>query len=153
LLDKINSKFNKILSIERIRIMLHRNKISWKKPDKKDYRRDEEKRNIFLKKFSKKIFSLDMEKTTVWFLDEVFISINPSISYDWGPKGKKIVLETNGSNGKDCIIGAIDPNDGKSFFLQWNWIDSEVVSNFLEELSRSYPNKKHIIILDRKLKY
>lgn len=51
---KIIEKFNKKISEDSVRIMLHKYKISWKKPDKVDYRRDENKRKLFLKEFSKK---------------------------------------------------------------------------------------------------
>ena len=51
---KITEKFNKKISEDAVRIMLHKYKISWKKPDKVDYRRDEEKRKLFLEEFSKK---------------------------------------------------------------------------------------------------
>jgi len=51
---KITEKFNKKISEDSVRIMLHKYKISWKKPDKVDYRRDENKRKLFLEEFSKK---------------------------------------------------------------------------------------------------
>jgi putative transposase len=51
---KIEEKFNKKLTREPIRLMLHKNKISWKKPDKEDYRRDEEKRRSFMTIWEKK---------------------------------------------------------------------------------------------------
>jgi hypothetical protein len=88
------------------------------------------------------------ENTMLWFIDESYFALNSSVSYDWGEKGKKIVLKTNGSKGKDCVIGAVAPYEGNSFFLQWDWIDSSVVSTFLDELSKAYPDKKHLIMLD-----
>jgi len=51
---KITEKFNKKISEDSVRIMFHKYKISWKKPDKVDYRRDENKRKLFLEEFSKK---------------------------------------------------------------------------------------------------
>lgn len=53
LIEQIEERFNKKITREPIRQMLHKNKISWKKPDKKDYRRNEEKRNAFMKIFEK----------------------------------------------------------------------------------------------------
>ena len=84
----------------------------------------------------------------VWFADEVFFEVCGKISHTWGPKGKKIIVKNNGSSGKDCVIGAIEPYEGKSFFLQWDWIDSKVVEHFLKNLSELYPDKKHLIIMD-----
>ena len=84
----------------------------------------------------------------VWFLDEVFFEVCGKISHTWGPKGKKIIVKNNGSGGKDCVIGAVTPYEGKSFFLQWDWIDSSVVQRFLQDLSALYPDKKHIVIMD-----
>lgn len=51
---KITEKFNKKISEDSVRIMLHKYEISWKKPNKVDYRRDENKRKLFLEEFSKK---------------------------------------------------------------------------------------------------
>jgi hypothetical protein len=75
----------------------------------------------------------------VWFMDEVFFELCSKLSYTWGPKGERIVVKNNGSGGKDCIIGAIEPYEGKSFFLQWDWIDSRVVEKFLEDLTALFP--------------
>jgi transposase len=46
------------------------------------------------------------------------------------------------------LYGAVDPYEGKSFFQQWDWIDSRVVARFFKLLSRRYPDKKHLIIMD-----
>ena len=51
---KIVDRFNKKMSTDAVRAMLIKYEISWKKPDKVDYRRDENKRKDFLEKFSKK---------------------------------------------------------------------------------------------------
>lgn len=54
IVKKITEKFNKKMSEDAVRVILNKHKISWKKPDKIDYRRDEEQRKLFLDKFSKK---------------------------------------------------------------------------------------------------
>lgn len=97
--------------------------------------------------FQKKIFNLP-KNTMVWFADEVFFEVCSKVSYTWGPKGQKIIVKNNSSSGKDCVIGAIEPYEGKSFFLQWDWIDSRVIESFFKELSKLYPDKKHLIIMD-----
>ena len=51
---KIINRFNKKMSTDAVRTMLIKHEISWKKPEKVDYRRDENKRNAFLEEFSKK---------------------------------------------------------------------------------------------------
>lgn len=51
---KIVDKFNKEMSTDAVRAMLIKYEASWKKPEKVDYRRDENKRNDFLEEFSKK---------------------------------------------------------------------------------------------------
>lgn len=51
---EIADKFNKKMSTDAIRAMFIRHRISWKKPEKVDYRRDEKRRNAFLEEFSKK---------------------------------------------------------------------------------------------------
>lgn len=98
-------------------------------------------------RFQKKIYNLP-EGTKVWFLDEVYFEFASKISRTWGEKGQKIFVKTNGSKQKECVIGVIEPYEGESFFLQWDWIDSSVVSCFLKELSEKYPENKHIVIID-----
>ena len=51
---EIVDRFNKKMSTDAVRAMLIKYEISWKKPDKVDYRRDENKRKDFLEEFSKK---------------------------------------------------------------------------------------------------
>lgn len=84
----------------------------------------------------------------VWYLDEVFFSLDCSLSYTWMPKNTRISINTNGERLKDCVIGTVCPKNGQTFFLQTEWMDSFVVSTFFKELSEYYPNNKHLIIAD-----
>lgn len=84
----------------------------------------------------------------VWYLDEVFFGLDCSLSYTWMPKNTRIAIETNGERFKDCVIGTVCPKNGKTFFLQTEWMDSLVVSAFFKELSAYYPDKKHFVIAD-----
>ena len=63
-------------------------------------------------------------------------------------KNTRSIVKTNGSKEKDCVIGLVQPNSGDTYFLQTEWMDSLVISCFFNELTASYPNKKHFIILD-----
>jgi transposase len=51
---KIIEKFNKKISTGALRKILIKHEISWKKPEKVDYRRDEQRRKTFIEGFSKK---------------------------------------------------------------------------------------------------
>ncbi|MEW6558431.1 MAG: helix-turn-helix domain-containing protein [Nanoarchaeota archaeon] len=51
---KIKEKFNKEISKERVRVFLNKSGLSWKKPQKEDYRKDEEKRKNFISELEKK---------------------------------------------------------------------------------------------------
>jgi transposase len=84
----------------------------------------------------------------VWYLDEVFFGLDCSLSYTWMPKNTRMTIETNGERRKDCVIGTVCPKNGKTFFLQTEWMDSYVTSTFFKELSAFYPDKKHLIIAD-----
>ena len=63
-------------------------------------------------------------------------------------KNTRSIVKTNGSKDKDCVIGAVQPSTGDAFFLQTEWMDSNVISTFFKELVDFYPDKKHLIILD-----
>ncbi len=54
IVKEIVEKFNKKMSTDAVRAMFIKHKISWKKPEKVDYRRDENKRKAFLEDFFKK---------------------------------------------------------------------------------------------------
>ena len=84
----------------------------------------------------------------VWYLDEVFFGLDCSLSYTWMPKNTRKLINTNGERFKDCVIGTVCPNNGQTFFLQTEWMDSFVVEAFFKELSAFYPDKKHLIIAD-----
>lgn len=47
-------EFKKDISAERIRVLLKKNNLSWKKPKKEDYRKNEEKRAAYLEELEKK---------------------------------------------------------------------------------------------------
>ena len=64
------------------------------------------------------------------------------------PKNTRTTIKTNGQRFKDCVIGTVCPADGKTFFLQTEWMDSLIVAAFFKELSAFYPNKQHLIIAD-----
>ena len=51
---KIKEDFDKDISPESVRVLLKKNNLSWKKPKKEDYRKDEEKRKLYLEAFEKK---------------------------------------------------------------------------------------------------
>lgn len=51
---KIKKDFNKEISHERVRVLLNKSGLSWKKPQKEDYRKDEEKRKNFINELEKK---------------------------------------------------------------------------------------------------
>lgn len=51
---KIKEDFNKEISKERVRVLLNKSGLSWKKPQKEDYRKDEEKRKNFINELEKK---------------------------------------------------------------------------------------------------
>lgn len=84
----------------------------------------------------------------VWYLDEVFFGLDCSLSYSWMPKNTRMTIETNGERLKDCVIGTVCPKNGKTFFLQTEWMDSYVTSAFFKELADFYPDKKHLVIAD-----
>lgn len=51
---KIKENFNKEISQERVRVLLNKSGLSWKKPQKEDYRKNEEKRKKFVNELEKK---------------------------------------------------------------------------------------------------
>lgn len=81
-------------------------------------------------------------------MDEIYIKLDSSISYDWIPKNTKKLVKINRSTQKECVIGAVLPDSGKTFYTQSEKINSHVVSTFLKEFSENYKEKHNVIILD-----
>ena len=81
-------------------------------------------------------------------MDEVSITLDPSVSYDWMQKNTRRLIKINYSNQKDCVIGAVSPASGKTIFLQTDKINSQTVSMFIQKLSKNYSEYNNILILD-----
>lgn len=81
-------------------------------------------------------------------MDEIYLKLDSSISYDWIPKNTKKLIKINRSTKKECVIGAVLPDSGKSFYTQSDKINSQVVSFFLQQLSEKNKKKHNVVILD-----
>ena len=54
IVNKISERYQKTMSDEGVRTMIHRNNLSWKKPEKVNYKQDKKQRKQFIEDFSKK---------------------------------------------------------------------------------------------------
>lgn len=59
---QIKEDFGKELTDEAIRVMLHKHNLSWKKPKKKDYRQNEQKRKEYQEALKKRLKILNQKK-------------------------------------------------------------------------------------------
>src|SRR6056297_2656047 len=83
----------------------------------------------------------------VWYLDEVFFGLDCSLSYTWMVTNIRMAIKTNGERFKDCVIGTVCPENGQTFFLQIDWMDSFVVSVFLRSYQRITLKKSILSLL------
>ena len=59
----------------------------------------------------------------LWYLDEVFFSVDCALSYTWIPKNTRRLMKSNGTREKNCVIGTVCPSNGKTFlYKQFGWM-------------------------------
>lgn len=127
--------------------ILKSNKISCHRPKQRIHSPDPD----YLEKKSKieKMVNNPPEGSTVLYLDEHDAHLNPSIRRCWQKVGEQKKVYTPGKNEKLYIFGAYSPYEKK--IVCWKIFGrkrSEEFFEFLKHLTKVFPQKKIILILD-----
>lgn len=82
--------------------------------------------------------------------DESFFRGETPLTNTWGDTKQRKVIKTSSHHGTVSVIGAVDIKKGDHFELVINdgSMDSEIVTQFLKELSKQYKNQKILLLLD-----
>ena len=126
---------------------LHDKGFRLKVPQPWSDRQDEQAREAFLQKLSKK---LSDETIDIWYLDEVGFEGDPRPRRRWAQKGERSRIPYSGTHIRMNVAGLVCPRTGYFYALEFTHMDSVVFQVFLShansdiELSR----KTNIIILD-----
>jgi transposase len=113
-------------------------------------KRNEEKRKTWIKERLPKIYEEHIKQGwRIFFQDEVGFQTEGTLTYSWGPKGKKIVVKNKGRHGRVNLIGAYEVGSGDFFYkMTFLRVNALRFKRFLCCLKRKYRTDKIIIIAD-----
>lgn len=89
-----------------------------------------------------------MKDTVLLFEDEADLNLNPTLSWCWAPKGKRVKVVTPRKNKKSYVFGAVDPLGAEVFWATSPRKDSASYSTFVQGILESLPEKRLILVLD-----
>ena len=85
----------------------------------------------------------------VFFFDEGRFGLQPNLGRCWGLKGKRMNTKVKPGYRNFYLYSSISPFTGDSFSLMLPWVNSEIMSFYLKELSSEFKGKKIMLILDQ----
>ncbi len=85
----------------------------------------------------------------VFYQDEADIDLNPRIGHGWRRRGRgqQQTVPTPGKNRKAYVAGALHAHTGRLIWTGRISKDSALFISMLEELERSYPNAKRLVLI------
>ena len=89
------------------------------------------------------------EKAIIYFEDESGVSLAPVIGKTWAPKGKTPVVRVTGKRGGVLAMSAISPSGRMCFRLEKRKINTQVLMEFLNQISKQHPRRKVGVIMDQ----
>lgn len=76
---------------------------------------------------------------TLFFADELDISLLPKVGYQWMPKGEQVEVMTPGTNEKRYLAGALNLTTGTITHCVWYRKQTGLFLDLLETLDRTHP--------------
>lgn len=87
----------------------------------------------------------------LWFSDETGVEGDPRPRRRWAKKGTEPRVPYHGGHLRRTVIGAVCPEDGSFFAMQWNGCNTAVFQAFLDELAETcppLPGRRDVLVLD-----
>ena len=81
-------------------------------------------------------------------MDEARFGTHSKIGHGWFPRGKRSRVNIKLGFRNFYVYGAIEPATGDVFSLLLPKVNSELMSLFLKELAKKYPQEKILLVLD-----
>ena len=109
------------------------------------------RRKPFLKTLPAQI---EIIKTTVkspirlFFQDEARFGRISQLQRCWGPRGQRAIVPAQHIRQYTYVFAALEPLTGDTVSLILPWVNGEMMSLFLAETSRRYPNEHLVMVLD-----
>jgi transposase len=88
-------------------------------------------------------------RAILYFEDESGVSLAPIIGKTWAPKGETPIIRVSGKRGGVLAMSAISPTGRMCFKLERRRINTDVMIEFLQQISLSHPRRKIGVIMDQ----
>ena len=92
---------------------------------------------------------LYMPRRLVFFFDEGRFGLQPTVGRCWALRGERALSRVHPGYENFYLYSGVAPHTGKSFHLILPWVNTEMMSLYLEEFSRAYPLEKILLIMDQ----
>ncbi len=142
---KLNIKISKTSMYE----ALYNENYSYKKPEKRYYEADEERKQNWIKKVIPKIKKcIRTHKAILYFEDEANVSLDAVLGKTWGPVGKTTIQKMTGNKASISAMSAITASGKLIFTLHEKNICSPEVINFLKQMLKHHPRRHIVVVMD-----
>lgn len=136
-------------SDESYRLILKFHNFSFHLPATFDIKRDEVLIERRMKEIKKEITPLLQDPSWLVFAsDESRIIWESEIRRLWLPKGQKSVIKVHKERKAQSFLGLLNLKTGKELVYKLSWQNTSEIIKALEELTRTYPDKRICIIWD-----
>lgn len=146
----IISHFNKSLSNERVRQILHEEGLVQRVPTYSFTRASPTQQKEFVEDYKELMERKEIQsgETIVLFHDETTVREHPTRTTVWSEKGHRPVVLTSGQHQKMHFSGVLNPKTGETYSTIVSGLNSDCFCQFLRELHTRYPNQRIHVILD-----
>jgi transposase len=142
----VNTQFNKIYSISGMTKWLHINKFCYKKPHGVPAKADPLMQAEFIENY-KALKSALPKDEIIYFVDSSHPQHQTRLAYGWIKKGVRKSEKMTACQKRVNIIGAINLDGHQIEYAQVNWVNTESIKAFLEQLIRANPIAKKIHLI------
>lgn len=85
----------------------------------------------------------------MFFFDEARFGLQTSLARIWALAAKPLQIKVKQAYQNFYIYGAVEPKTGENFSLFLPWVNTEMMSLYLEQMSLAYENDEIVIIMDQ----
>jgi transposase len=144
----VNRIYNKSYSVSGMTKWLHLNNCCYKKPHSVPAKADAEKQAVFIDHYKALKNSLSKSEV-IYFVDSSHPQHQTRLAYGWIKKGVRKAVKMTSCQKRVNIIGAINLDGHHIEYSQVDWVNTESIQAFLEQLIEANPRAKKIhLILD-----
>lgn len=145
--DHIRKTYGKTLSRACIYNWLKKHKFSYKKPKLIPSKVDPVAQQEFIDHYEALLTRAVQEDELVLFGDSVHPSQQTQTGYGWVKKGKEKLIETNGGRKRVNLMGALNLEDMKLVYQDFETINGSASVKFLKKVEAHYPHYKKIHLI------